>query len=61
MSGHRTNRLRPSGGGLVTRERLKLHGAAAQADEELLKILVDANGAHAAGAFLEACWGRCRA
>ena len=45
----------------MTRERLKLHGAAAQADEELLKILVDANGAHAAGAFLEACWGRCRA
>ena len=53
MTGHRTNALRA--GGLMTRERLELHGAGALADEELVAILVGANGAEAAGALLEAC------
>ena len=54
MSGHNTNALR-TGGSLVTRERLEIHGARALADEELLAILVGGNGAPAAGALLEAC------
>ena len=54
MNGHKTNALRASGS-LVTRERLELHGARALADEELLAILVGANGVEAAGALLEAC------
>ena len=54
MTGHRTNGLR-TGGNLVTRQRLELHGASALANEELLAILVGANGAHTAGALLEAC------
>ena len=54
MNGHKTNALR-AGGSLVTRERLELHGARALADEELLAILVGANGVEAAGALLEAC------
>ena len=54
MSGHPANALQ-AGGGLVARQRLELHGAGALADEELLAILVGANGAPAAGALLEAC------
>ena len=54
MSGRRTNVLRANGG-LVTGERLERHGAGALADEELLAILVGKNGAHTAGALLEAC------
>ena len=54
MNGHKTNALRASGS-LVTRERLEVHGAGALADEELLAILVGANGLEAAGALLEAC------
>ena len=54
MTEHRTNGLQ-AGGSLVTRERLELHGAGTLADEELLAILVGANGAKAAGALLEAC------
>ena len=54
MSEHKANALR-AGGGLVTRQRLELHCAGAVADEELLAILVGANGAPAAGALLEAC------
>ena len=54
MNGHRTNALRASGS-LVTRERLEVHGAGALADEELLAILVGANGVQTAGVLLEAC------
>ncbi len=54
MSGRRTNAPR-AGGDLVARERLERHGAGALADEELLAILVGKNGAHTAGALLEAC------
>ena len=54
MTGHNANALR-AGGSLVTRERLELHGAGALADQELLAILVGANGARTAGALLEAC------
>ncbi len=53
MSGRRTNALRA--GGLVARERLERHGAGALAHEDLLAILVGKNGAHTAGALLEAC------
>ena len=38
MTGHPANAQRAAGS-LVARERLKLHGAAALADEELLAIL----------------------
>ena len=48
MSGRMTNALRASGG-LVAREWLERHGAGALADEELLAILVGANGAHTVG------------
>ena len=54
MTGNRTDALRATGS-LVTRERLELQGAGALADEELLAILVGANGVEAAGALLEAC------
>ena len=54
MSGHKADAFRAAGS-LVTRERLELHGAGALADEELLAILVGANGVEAAGALLEAC------
>ncbi len=54
MNGHTTNALRAAGS-LVARERLELHGAAALADEELLAILVGANGGQTAGALLQAC------
>ena len=54
MTGDRTNGLR-TGGNLVTRQRLELHGAGALADDELLAILVGAKGAPAADALLEAC------
>ena len=54
LTGRRTNAFRVAGG-LVARERLERHGADALGDEELLAILVDANGAHTTGALLEAC------
>lgn len=54
MNGHKTDALRAAGI-LMARERLELHGAAALADEELLAILVGANGGQTAGALLEAC------
>ena len=39
----------------VARDGLERHGVGAPADEELLAILVGANGAHTAGALLAAC------
>ena len=54
MTGHRTNAL-GAGSSLVARERLDLHGSGTLADEELLAILVGANGVQTAGALLEAC------
>lgn len=54
MNRNRNSALRAPGS-LVARERLELHGASALADEELLAILVGANGEQTAGALLEAC------
>ena len=54
MGGRSTNAPRASGG-LMARERLELHGAAALVDEALLAILAGANSTHTPGTLLEAC------
>ena len=54
MSGRSTN-APPASGGVMARERLELHAAAALVDEALLAILGGANSTHTPGAFLEAC------